>query len=532
MASLQELPDDELDKLFRSSAEEFEPPYNPDDWTHLRRRLDDDDLSRFFDRLIYWGLPLLLLVLSAVSILAPAIEVGSAVQTVANQPKPYAHHETGTPATRSQELPTVSPATRAEHSETTPSTETGTSTRSEAGKVEQNDTETITENTPTKRNVVQPETARDISANLLRSRNERTESATSPHSASRSLPKTQLTARPEARTKAGGSSARRPVLGKTALSATTRNHQNVAEGTDFPTDAGIAPNRTEQPNAGSTVPPPDGDGHSNNPLSARPNSEPTVTTTTPLELSGKFVDISARAPQSPALPALPEPELRPVINAPETAAPLIPVVGYPALSIRVVAAPNRNFVGNSRQGANDLSLGILAEYRFLRRFTIQSGVIRSVKKYTAPASEYTMPDTIAKHWYGPYYESVGAICRILDIPVNLRYDVLLNDRRRWFINAGVSSYIMQQETYVYNYPPGTKPSTQQKYKGWSGKTGLHPFSHINFSVGYERNFRPDGFLRRVSWQVEPFLKKPLSDLGYGKIRLRSAGVFFSLRYRL
>ncbi len=154
-------------------------------------------------------------------------------------------------------------------------------------------------------------------------------------------------------------------------------------------------------------------------------------------------------------------------------------------------------------------------------------MLRSVKKYTAPASDYAKP----AHWYGPKYESVGAVCTVLDIPVNLRFDVMLNDRRRWFISSGVSSYIMQKEYYEYQYPAGVIP-TQARYKEWSGSTGFHRFSHLNVSVGYERNFRSDGLLRRFSWQVEPFLKSPLSKLGYGKIRLTSTGVFFSLRYRL
>ena len=40
---MTELPDDELDKLFRKSSEEFDPTYEPEDWDALSKRLDQAD---------------------------------------------------------------------------------------------------------------------------------------------------------------------------------------------------------------------------------------------------------------------------------------------------------------------------------------------------------------------------------------------------------------------------------------------------------------------------------------------------------
>ncbi|MEZ4903507.1 MAG: hypothetical protein R2822_17955 [Spirosomataceae bacterium] len=40
---MQDLPDDELDQLFRKSAEEFERPFNPQAWNAMRQKLDDED---------------------------------------------------------------------------------------------------------------------------------------------------------------------------------------------------------------------------------------------------------------------------------------------------------------------------------------------------------------------------------------------------------------------------------------------------------------------------------------------------------
>ncbi|GAB3913860.1 hypothetical protein GCM10028803_58420 [Larkinella knui] len=553
MASLQELPDDELDKLFRSSAEEFEPPYHSDDWNSLRHRLDENDRSQFLYRFIYWGLPLLLLLLTTISIVVQpddahptAKKVPSNLEAVSAMKTPEKAAPRGTGGST-----TVSVAPQSDRSDASPA-ETGqpaepttngvaseaTGTNRTPGKTAEKPA--IVRSEPTSEGRAEATT---LSAKPAEVRTTRTNSSTNSTSKVGLISKNRLAKTAEhaenkrsARTGSVLSKKSRTVSatpndrsgkpGRRSLVVTPRY-----AGVDSQTKNRLTRRRSglEDPTATESGEPPI---HS---VGEKTVLETPAPEAAPFDLTGNLDYITARVPKKPVLPTLPELDLEPMRPpvGPKIVAPSIPVIGFPALSVRFVAAPDLNFVGSSPKAAKDFAAGILVEYRFLRRLTLQSGVIRSVKKYTAPASEYTIPDSVAKHWYGPHYESVGAVCTVLDIPLNLRYDVFLNDRRRWFINAGVSSYIMQKETYVYNYAPGSKPYPQPKYQGWDGNTGLHPWSHFNFSLGYERNFRSDGPLRRFSWQVEPFLKNARrSTLGYGKIRLTSAGVFFSLRYRL
>jgi hypothetical protein len=119
---------------------------------------------------------------------------------------------------------------------------------------------------------------------------------------------------------------------------------------------------------------------------------------------------------------------------------------------------------------------------------------------------------------------IEANCKILDLPVHLRFDALRKARYTAFVSTGLSSYIMLSERYGYYYPtydPYLRPE-------WRGKrTGEHYLSVVNLSVGYERNLG-----RRFSWQAEPFLKLPLGGVGFGKVRLGSSGVFVSLKYKI
>jgi hypothetical protein len=86
---------------------------------------------------------------------------------------------------------------------------------------------------------------------------------------------------------------------------------------------------------------------------------------------------------------------------------------------------------------------------------------------------------------------------------------------------------MLQEDYSYNYANPDDPRINDRAREWTTSTGSYGFSHLNVSAGYERAFG-----KRLSWQVEPFVKVPLKGVGYYKLNLISTGAFFSLRYKL
>ena len=197
------------------------------------------------------------------------------------------------------------------------------------------------------------------------------------------------------------------------------------------------------------------------------------------------------------------------------------------LSIRFAVAPDLSTVGLDNFTRPGTNVGLLLEYRLASRWSIQAGLIQSTKVYRSYPSEYTPPPGA---WGGKVMPgSVDGLCNMFDIPVNLRYDVLLRpqtDKRfmsRWFVSGGVTSYIMKQEKYIYNY---TSYAHNQRTDS-TASTGGYGFSNVNFSVGYERSVS-----KRLSWQVEPFIKVPLRGVGLFRVNLISTGAFFSIRYKL
>ncbi|PLK42645.1 hypothetical protein [Emticicia sp. TH156] len=192
------------------------------------------------------------------------------------------------------------------------------------------------------------------------------------------------------------------------------------------------------------------------------------------------------------------------------------------LNIRLALSPDLSFVASNHIGKIGTNWAALLEYRFNQRLSVQTGVIRSMKRYHAYPYQYEWASYLSLQ--SPL-KDIDATCKMLDVPINLRYDITTQPNSRWFASAGFTSYIMLNETYKYNYENPADPNI--KRRGWQGETGTYPFSVLNLSAGYEHRL-----FRGLTIQAEPIFKAPLGKVGYGKVRLATAGIFFSVKYPL
>lgn len=191
-------------------------------------------------------------------------------------------------------------------------------------------------------------------------------------------------------------------------------------------------------------------------------------------------------------------------------------------NIRLALSPDLSFVPSNHIDKIGNNWAALLEYRFNNRLIVQTGVIRSLKQYNAYPNQYEWAGYLSSQ--SPL-KDIDATCKMLDIPLNLRYDITTQSNGRWFAGAGLTSYIMLKETYRYNYENPADPNINRT--GWQGKTGSYMFGVLNLSAGYERQI-----FRRITLQAEPVFKAPLAKVGYGKVRLATAGIFFSVKYPL
>jgi hypothetical protein len=194
------------------------------------------------------------------------------------------------------------------------------------------------------------------------------------------------------------------------------------------------------------------------------------------------------------------------------------------VQVGIALAPD--FTTVKFKGADRISpnVGMLVAVPLTKRFSLVTGAVWAKKIYATAPEYYTPPagTTFA------YENDIEAVCRVLDIPVNVRYTFWQKGTNSLALQAGLSSYVMLNEKYTYQYTAsygyGNPPKTYTKT--WEvDNENRHWFQVQNLSVSYTRTFA-SGF----SLGVEPFVKLPLSGIGAGKVNLTSAGVFFSTSY--
>ena len=167
------------------------------------------------------------------------------------------------------------------------------------------------------------------------------------------------------------------------------------------------------------------------------------------------------------------------------------------------------------------NFGIQVGYRFSNRWSVNTGVIYTKKFYKADSQDFHYKT----NWPNYKLRNVEGNCSMWEIPVNVRYDVSFNEKRRWFVSTGLSTYLMDKEDYVLYYGNNWNNYIAE-IPANSDVNSNYIFSIVNLSAGMERSFG-----KRFSLQAEPYLKIPLKGLGMGNMRMTSYGVLFTLKYK-
>lgn len=181
--------------------------------------------------------------------------------------------------------------------------------------------------------------------------------------------------------------------------------------------------------------------------------------------------------------------------------------------------PNNQFSNN---------IGITLGYYLTSKLSVNTGLIYSNKFYWSPGhgpdrpSNYPPNGNPSAYAYAPDIEYVNGACNMYELPLTLRYDFASNDRTKFFVNAGLSSYFMLKQTYIYFFHSGgrtmaRKANDEVQANYWFGVGDL--------SFGLESDIGK-GF----SFQAEPFFRIPLQKMGLENLKMYSYGFMLSVRY--
>ena len=192
------------------------------------------------------------------------------------------------------------------------------------------------------------------------------------------------------------------------------------------------------------------------------------------------------------------------------------------LSIIAQIAPDLSMVDKFALSDTRLNVGLLIEYELFKNLSVSTGINYSAKAYQASTDAYTPKD--GKWKWGSLPENINATCRVLEVPINLRYYFHNQPKHRLFISTGISSYWMLSERYSFEFG---YQSSNPSYSWGVDNENKHLMSILNLSAGWQKNISP-----RWSIQAEPFLKIPLGGVGSGKVRLKTTGILLGVKYNL
>jgi hypothetical protein len=196
-----------------------------------------------------------------------------------------------------------------------------------------------------------------------------------------------------------------------------------------------------------------------------------------------------------------------------------PTAFRPQYALSVLAAPDINGVGSFQQSKVGTNVGLLFSAGLLGKLTISTGVLYSAKPYTMAFQNYH-----TQYQFTENPVNVTADCRMLDIPLNIDYQLFNKHQNKISIGTGLSSYIMLNESYKFNYADSyvTGPSNYNV-----PNSGKYFFGVLNLNATYQRQLNS-----KVGISFQPYLKLPLTNLGYGQVRLQTTGMAVGLTWNL
>lgn len=252
--------------------------------------------------------------------------------------------------------------------------------------------------------------------------------------------------------------------------------------------------------------------------------ERTVNNTTGITLSGADNDIvpplsihvlpSAKTEEWNISAAL-QPVKQPVMTTSSVVKKMnVPVKVQKGLYAGIVASPDISTVKLQHVSKVGYNAGIVVGYRISRRVAVETGVLLERKYYYSDGSHFStkkipVPSDMK-------IINVDGWCNMIEIPVTVRYVFGIKEKSNWYVNGGLTSYIMNRENYAYKYEMNNWVDT----KTWDYKNATRNwFSIIHAGVGYEHRLGAVGTLR-----VEPYLNIPTGGVGVGNLPITSVGL--------
>ncbi|ANI88429.1 hypothetical protein A9P82_03390 [Arachidicoccus ginsenosidimutans] len=186
--------------------------------------------------------------------------------------------------------------------------------------------------------------------------------------------------------------------------------------------------------------------------------------------------------------------------------------------VGVVGGSNVSVIHGNVSGNPGLNTGVMVQRRINEsRLSVEAGIVRESMAYDVDNADFhPNGKTISSE-----VSNINGTCTMVDVPVNIRYDVVHTKKSNAFVSTGVSTTWMANQNYTYQYTADNGNTTQVS-RDVSGQ-GKNVYAVTNVSIGFEQHFK------NTSVQVAPYVKIPLGGIGYGNMNLGSVGAQISIK---
>ncbi|MDN3585063.1 hypothetical protein QWY86_00140 [Pedobacter aquatilis] len=192
-------------------------------------------------------------------------------------------------------------------------------------------------------------------------------------------------------------------------------------------------------------------------------------------------------------------------------------VNKPSLSLTFSVAPDLTSVKGSSQSSLSGGIGVGISLSLNNKLSISSGLAYAKKLYN---SDFSLYKPNSNYVFKNQPLNIYANCDVLDIPINVNYKVLGNSRSSLIVTTGLSSYLMLKERYNYTYE-NEYTSGPKSYQVHNQNNHLLGVANVGVTFQHKIN-------NKFAVGISPFMKIPLTEIGYGNSKLSSAGVAVSL----
>jgi len=192
----------------------------------------------------------------------------------------------------------------------------------------------------------------------------------------------------------------------------------------------------------------------------------------------------------------------------------------PQFALGVMASSDLNGVNSSfQQSKVGGNFGLQFSAALSKKWTVSTGASYDIKPYLTGIGNYH-----TSYQFATEPVSISANCRMIEIPLNVNYQVYGKRNNKISLGTGLSSYIILREDYNFNY-------AGQYNQGPAGFSVINKnrniFSILNLDATYQHQINS-----KVGLLIQPYLKVPLSNVGESQVRLQTSGVAVGLSWNL